>query len=113
LIAENGMAQRCKYDNSECRGRRDRVTRSDFLRQHFGEVRRLLGEGVPILGYLHWSLTDNYEWGSFTPRFGLFRVDYTNDLKRQAVDPAGDNPSATYAALLAEFRSAGGFDRVA
>ncbi len=113
LIAENGMAQRCKYDNSECRGRRDRVTRSDFLRQHFGEVRRLLDEGVPILGYLHWSLTDNYEWGSFTPRFGLFRVDYTNDLKRLAVDPLGDNPSATYAALLAEFRSAGGFDRVA
>ena len=106
LIAENGMAQRCKVDNSFCGGRRDRVLRSDFLRAHFGEVRQLVAEGVPILGYLHWSLTDNYEWGSFTPRFGLFKIDYENDLARLAVDHLGDNPSATYTELLRDFRSA-------
>jgi len=106
LIAENGMAQRCKLDNSICGGRRDRVLRSDFLKAHFGEVRQLVKDGVPVIGYLHWSLTDNYEWGSFTPRFGLFQIDYQNGLARMAKDRLGDNPSATYTALLREFRSA-------
>lgn len=100
LIAENGMAHRCKTDNKPCGHRRDRVTRSEFLIAHFGEVRRMLADKLPILGYLHWSLTDNYEWGSFTPRFGLFRIDYVNGLRRLAVDNLGDNPSQTYARLL-------------
>ena len=105
LIAENGMALRCKSDNRLCGARRDRVTRSEFLTAHFGEIRRMLDEGLPILGYLHWSLTDNYEWGSFTPRFGLFRIDYADGLRRVAVDHLGDNPSQTYARLIREFRS--------
>jgi hypothetical protein len=45
---------------------------------------------------LHWSLFDNYEWGSFSPRFGLFALDYTGYPQRHAVDSSGDNPSATY-----------------
>jgi len=102
LIAENGMAQRCKSDNITCLVRKDRVTRSDFLLRHLAEIRLLLDDGVPILGYLHWSLTDNYEWGSFTPRFGLFRVDYTKDMRRLAEDHLGDNPSQTYARAIRE-----------
>ena len=31
---------------------------------------------VDIRGYFHWSLLDNYEWGSFLPRFGLVHVDH-------------------------------------
>ncbi len=27
--------------------------------------------GVDVLGYLHWSLLDSYEWGTFGPTFGL------------------------------------------
>jgi len=101
LIAENGMALRRKFDNSISHGRRDKVTRSDFLKAHVREVRRLIAEGVPMLGYLHWSITDNYEWGSFTPRFGLFSVDYSADAARHAVDHLGDCPSETYARLIA------------
>ncbi len=102
LIAENGMAQRCTTDNRLCAPRRDRVTRSEFLAAHLREVRRMLDDRLPILGYLHWSLTDNYEWGSFTPRFGLFRVDYAHGLRRVAVDQFGDNPSATYSRLISD-----------
>jgi beta-glucosidase/6-phospho-beta-glucosidase/beta-galactosidase len=104
LIAENGIALRRKFDNSVAHPRRDRVTRSEFLEAHIREVRRLQADGVPMLGYLHWSITDNYEWGSYTPRFGLFTIDYTRDAARTASDHLGDNPSKTYARLVAEAR---------
>ena len=100
LIAENGMALRCKMDNTLCSPRRDKITRSEFLKAHIAQVRRLVDEDVPMLGYLHWSITDNYEWGSFTPRFGLFSIDYLHDAKRLARDPFGDQPSQTYASLI-------------
>lgn len=101
LIAENGMALRRKFDNSVAHPRRDRLTRSEFLKAHVKEVRRLIADGVPMIGYLHWSITDNYEWGSYTPRFGLFTIDYCHDAARSATDHLGDNPSETYARLIA------------
>ncbi len=103
LIAENGMALRLPKDNQVPGHRKDRITRSEFLTVHFREVRQMLRDRIPLLGYLHWSLTDNYEWGSFTPRFGLFRIDYEDNLRRHAVDHLGDNPSETYARLIREF----------
>ncbi len=30
---------------------------------------------MPVTGYWHWSLVDNYEWGSYEPRFGIYGVD--------------------------------------
>lgn len=105
LIAENGMALRCKWDNTLKSPRRDKVTRSEFLRAHVGEVQRLRADGVPMLGYLHWSITDNYEWGSYTPRFGLFSIDYQDNARRKVEDPFGDRPSETYAKLVADARA--------
>ena len=52
------------------------MTRSQFLRLHVHEVEKIVAEGVPLVGYLHWSLFDNYEWGTYTPRFGLFSIDF-------------------------------------
>ena len=103
LIAENGMSQRCSRDNSVVAHRPDKILRSDYLEAHLREVRRMLDQGVPLIGYLHWSLTDNYEWGSFTPRFGLYRIDFAKGLERLPVDHMGDNPSRTYARLVREF----------
>ncbi|RMG12675.1 MAG: glycoside hydrolase family 1 protein [Cyanobacteria bacterium J055] len=102
LIAENGMAQRRKPDNSAISQRRDRLSRSEFLEMHVEQVRRLKREGVPVVGYLYWSLTDNYEWGSYTPRFGLFGIDYTTGTERRVEDAFGDRPSQTYARLIRE-----------
>ena len=34
-----------------------------------------MAQGVPVIGYLYWTLTDNYEWGTYHSRFGLYRVD--------------------------------------
>jgi len=103
LIAENGMALRRLPDNSPFK-RRDNLARSQYLREHIRVVNRLVERGQPLIGYLHWSLFDNYEWGSFAPRFGLFSIDYTVYPTRHAVDATGDNPSATYAAEIREAR---------
>ncbi len=101
LIAENGMALRRRPDNQHTH-RRDRYTRSAFLRLHVGETMNMVRDGIPLIGYLHWSLFDNYEWGSFTPRFGLFSLDYTRDTGRIAEDHLGDRPSETYARLVCQ-----------
>jgi beta-glucosidase len=34
--------------------------------------------GADVRGYLYWSLLDNYEWGSYTPTFGLYSVNREN-----------------------------------
>src|SRR5262249_61969968 len=80
----------------------DRLTRSARLQLHVKQVCRLVQEGVQLLGYLHWSLTDTCEWGSFTPRFGLFTIDYAKGSERLAQDHVGDRPSETYARLVRE-----------
>ena len=103
LIAENGMALRRRTDNKTLR-RRDRITRSQFLELHFCEVIKILEERIPLIGYLHWSLFDNYEWGTYTPRFGLYSLDYQQGAERIAVDHLGDCPSETYANLIKLFK---------
>ncbi|MCP3730268.1 family 1 glycosylhydrolase [Sphingomonas sp. MG17] len=49
-----------------------------------------MDEGVPVKGYIHWSLLDNYEWGSGfdEARFGLCSVDRTT-WKRTPKPSAG------------------------
>lgn len=104
LIAENGMALRRLPDNRPIK-RKDNLARSQYLREHVRVVSRLVERGQPLIGYLHWSLFDNYEWGSFAPRFGLFSLDYTVYPTRHSVDAHGDNPSATYAHEIQEARA--------
>lgn len=100
LIAENGMALRRKPDNSVATTRNDQLRRSEFLEAHLMQVEHLLRDRVPLVGYMHWSLTDNYEWGSYTPRFGLFSLDYTHGAERLACDHLGDRPAETYKRLI-------------
>ena len=39
-------------------------------------VHRAISEGIPVKGYLHWSLVDNFEWASgYWPQFGLYGFD--------------------------------------
>lgn len=72
LIAENGMS------TWNGQPRKDGWTRSRFLVAHMKQMQRAMAEGIPVMGYIHWSITDNWEWGSFGPTFGLYRVDCRN-----------------------------------
>jgi beta-glucosidase len=55
----------------------------DRLRQRLipaalAELKRAIDDGVPVKGYMHWSLIDNYEWVfGYGPRFGLHSLDRT------------------------------------
>jgi beta-glucosidase len=84
LIAENGMA------TEDGKARRDGWSREAFLVNHVWQVRRAVQEGVKVIGYIHWALLDNYEWGSFKPRFGLYRVDYAKPELPRIPTPAVD-----------------------
>ena len=55
----------------------DRI-RSALIAGALPELKRAIDDGVPVLGYIHWSLLDNYEWGAgFDHGFGLAKVDRT------------------------------------
>lgn len=105
VIAENGMALRRKRGDHRVH-RRDRMTRSQFIELHLAEVEHIRRRGIPLIGYLHWSLFDNYEWGTYTPRFGLYSIDFDEGTDRRAKDHLGDEPSETYARLVAASRAA-------
>ena len=48
-----------------------------FIFMHLWQVARALSEGVPVAGYLYWSLLDNFEWADgYRARFGLVGVDF-------------------------------------
>ena len=69
-VVENGMATRVVDGVSL--PRRDVMRRPDYVRQHLGAVVDAVAHDLPVRAYLHWSLMDNYEWGSYEPRLGLF-----------------------------------------
>lgn len=50
MVTENGIAT---ADDSR---------RVAFIRQALEGVQGCMAEGIPVLGYCHWSLLDNFEW---------------------------------------------------
>ncbi|MGX1770668.1 family 1 glycosylhydrolase [Nocardia brasiliensis] len=81
-IVENGMPTENGLP------RPDGYARGDDLRDTIYWIQRARADGMNIMGYNYWSLTDNYEWGSYTPRFGLYTVDVLTDptLTRKPTD---------------------------
>ena len=58
-----------------------------------------MADGVPVLGYCHWTLMDNFEWTSgYGHQLGLHSVD-RDTFERTAKPSAG-----VYSALVREAR---------
>jgi beta-glucosidase/6-phospho-beta-glucosidase/beta-galactosidase len=71
FITENGIADSTDW------------LRPAYLIEHLMAVQQLQRENVDILGYIHWTITDNMEWSDgYCPKFGLVSVDRKNNLLR-------------------------------
>ena len=54
----------------------DDTLRARFIPEAVASIERARADGVPVLGYIHWSLLDNFEWLSgYGPQFGIVAVD--------------------------------------
>src|SRR5262245_7266925 len=52
------------------------------LLEYLAAMGRAIDRGVKVLGYMHWSLMDNFEWAEgFKPRFGLYAVDFADPAR--------------------------------
>lgn len=86
LISENGMAN---LDFVMSDGNIHDIQRIEYLKWYLKGLKRAVEEGYPAMGYLYWSVMDNFEWAEgYDKRFGLIYVDYQTQkriLKDSAV----------------------------
>jgi beta-glucosidase len=59
-------------------GTPDDAIRAAFIEPSLDGLKQAIDAGVPVLGYCHWTLMDNFEWiFGYTPKLGLHSVDRT------------------------------------
>jgi beta-glucosidase len=76
FITENGI---CTEDSDK---------RIAAIKDYLKACHEAIGEGVDLMGYIHWSAWDNFEWDlGPTYRFGLVRVN--TFTKERQITPAG------------------------
>jgi len=64
-ITENGLGDHGEADK----------LRGQYLEDIFEQLALSLKDGTDLRGYFHWSLIDNFEWGSgYSMKFGLFDI---------------------------------------
>lgn len=78
VITENGMASRDEIVDESIQDH----NRIEFLQSYLTELSRSIEDGIPTLGYFHWSVMDNFEWAEgYLKRFGLIYVDYATQQR--------------------------------
>ena len=77
-VKENGAAFRDELVDGQVHD----TERVAYLAAHIAAVGEALAQGVPMAGYMVWSLLDNFEWASgYAKRFGLVHVDYATQRR--------------------------------
>lgn len=75
MVTENGIATS------------DEELRTQYLMAHVESMTEAIREDVAVLGYIYWTLMDNFEWTEGRDaRFGLVEVDFAT--QRRTVRPA-------------------------
>lgn len=80
------LANACRYAHSQAKvpvivtehgvSATDDTIRVNLIRGALAELHKAIADGLPVQGYVHWSLLDNYEWvAGFAYRHGLVAVD--------------------------------------
>ena len=78
FVTENGGA----FRDAVVGGQVHDADRIDYIASHIAAVAAALGQGVPMAGYMVWSLLDNFEWASgYAKRFGIVHVDYPSQRR--------------------------------
>ena len=79
VVTENGVAQN---DRICLDGKVHDSYRIDSTARYLAQMKRAMREGIPVNGYYHWSLLDNFEWkAGYSQRFGLVYVDYATQKR--------------------------------
>lgn len=82
MVTENGIST----DNDE--------ERVEFIERALSGVHQSIEEGINVIGYMYWSLLDNFEWQlGYEQTFGLIAVDRSTQTRY----PKG---SLTYLGIL-------------
>ena len=77
-ITENGAA----FKDEVVKGLVHDKQRVDYLKDHITAVASAIDQGVPVAGYMVWSLMDNFEWASgYEKRFGIVHVNYETQAR--------------------------------
>jgi len=83
LVSEHGV------------GTEDDSIRAGFLEPSLEGLAQAIADGVPVIGYCHWTLMDNFEWiFGYGPKLGLHRVD------RETFERTAKPSAALYAELV-------------
>jgi beta-glucosidase len=83
LVTEHGVAT---ADDDE---------RIEYIRDGLVALHRVIEDGIPLRGYIHWSAFDNFEWAfGYAMLFGLIEVDRKTQERRV-------RPSARYLGEIA------------
>ena len=86
LVTEHGMSTA------------DDALRAAFLEPSLKGLRAVMDEGVPVLGYIHWTLLDNFEWVfGYAHQLGLHEVD------RETFERTPKPSAGVYADLVKRF----------
>ena len=83
MVTENGIATS------------DDKRRCEFIREAYEGVQSCVKDGLPVIGYCHWSLLDNFEWqAGFGKTFGLIAVDRTTQerMSKESLNVLGSLP---------------------
>ena len=71
IVTETGVADR-----------NDRYRRW-WIAHNIDAIHKAMQRGAKVMGYMHWSLLDNFEWAyGWWPKFGLINVDREHGMKR-------------------------------
>lgn len=102
-VVENGLCNRARLGRSF--PRLDGWDRPRHLREHLAAVVAALDHGVPVTGYWHRTLADDYAWGSYEPRFGLHGVDREQGVRWSELDSMGGDAAGAYRRIVDGLRA--------